>query len=192
MIRFPKIFVICGTPGSGKDILIKAINDLGKHHAIIVPKHTTRKRRTDDGNEMICSDDKNYDMSACEIVYDNYEDKYGINVSQIWAAMLEKSSQVLVVSNIEAINSLKKIFSTNLIFVYVHSEMSADDFGKSQKSEKVDAYTEKRLKKYRDAFEIFLRNYNFFKHVLIYSGSQEDLIDQIFRLLNYYENLKSG
>lgn len=50
----PKLFVIVGNPGSGKDEIIRAVRDLGKLDADVVPKYTTRAQEEDDGSEMIC------------------------------------------------------------------------------------------------------------------------------------------
>ena len=72
------IFVVVGTPGSGKDLLIQAVNDMGLLHCRIVPKHTNRERQADDSNEMICVNDDGYDLENCEIVYTNYNNRYGI------------------------------------------------------------------------------------------------------------------
>ena len=36
----PRIFLVVGSPGSGKDELMTAVNTIGSLHAEIVPKHT--------------------------------------------------------------------------------------------------------------------------------------------------------
>jgi hypothetical protein len=72
MVFTPRLFVIVGTPGSGKDLVIRAVNDMGSHHAQIVPKHTSRKRRRNDGNEMVFHMDPEYDLDGCDIKYENY------------------------------------------------------------------------------------------------------------------------
>lgn len=182
----PKIFLVSGSPGSGKDVLIRAVNDLGKFHAVIIPKHTSRTRRPDDEKEMICVDDPNYDLEHCDITYDNYDDMYGIKTKEIWKVIQKRIYPVIVVSNPNAINKLKEIFNDLIVLLYVHSEKTAEEFKNHENLD--DHYTLKRADKYRDAFNMFLRNYLSFNHVLIYSGSEEDLFDQIFRLFNYYEN----
>lgn len=195
-----RLFVIVGTPGSGKDLLIRAVNDLATQHARIVPKHTSRQRRQDDDDEIICPKDTGYDLEDCDIVYENYGDKYGIKTSQIWEGLGNGIFQVVVVSNVEAINKLRDIFGELVLLVYVHSEVDADDYRRIEAERKSDPeyldteYVERRAKNYKLAFDIFLENYLAFNHVLINSGSSDNLIDQMFRLFRAYEwgNLSSA
>ena len=50
----PKLFIIAGHAKSGKDEIIKAVNDMGRLQASIIRKYTSRRQDSDDGNEMIC------------------------------------------------------------------------------------------------------------------------------------------
>jgi guanylate kinase len=188
MIFTPKIIAVVGTPGSGKDILIRAVEDLGVRHARIVPKHTSRERNPDDGNEMICKGDPDYNLEACDVRYENYETEYGIDCSGIWEGLKKGIFQVIVVSNLNAINQLRERFGHLLILVYVHSEMGADEYQKDETLPGQDSdYVKKRVKGYQIAFNLYLKNYLAFDHVLINSGVPEDLFDQIFRLFRAYE-----
>ena len=184
----PYLVVVVGAPGSGKDLLIRAVNDLGTQHAQIVPKHTSRQRRQDDGNEMICPGDKNYNIEACDIIYENYGDRYGFECSTIWQGLKRGIFQVIVVSDINTINKLKEKFRDIMISVYVHSETNADEYERTEVAFGEDTnYVKQRSKNYRQAFDIFLKNYLAFDHVFIYTGNPEDLFDQIFRLFRAYE-----
>jgi hypothetical protein len=188
MVFTPKLVAVVGTPGSGKDLLIRAVNDLGVQHAQIVPKHTSRLRRADDGNEMICSGDPEYNLEVCDLVYENFGDRYGIECSRIWEGLRNGVFQVVVVSNIDAINRLRERFGELLILVYVHSEIGADEYLKVEAALGQDSsYVKKRVEGYQSAFKLYLKNFLAFDHVLIYSGIQEDLFDQIFRLFRAYE-----
>lgn len=191
MVFTPKLVLVVGTPGSGKDLLIRAVNDLGAQHAQIVPKHTSRTRRPDDGKEMICIGDPEYNLKACDLTYENFGDLYGMETSLIWSGLRKGIFQVAVISNITALNNLKKLFGELVMLVYVHSEMRADEYlnaeaGSDQNSE----YIRKRVEKYHAAHDVYLRNFLAFDHVLIYTGVQEDLFDQIFRLFRAYERLE--
>ena len=75
----PKLYVFIGNPGSGKDKALETIRVQSLLHSIIMPKHTTRKRNEDDGEEMICPDDTLFDMASCDLQYENYGTTYGIN-----------------------------------------------------------------------------------------------------------------
>ena len=191
MIFTPKLVIVVGSPGSGKDLLIRAVNQLGAQHAEIVPKHTSRARRPDDGKEMICLGDRRYNLKGCDVTYKNFGDRYGIESSLVWKGLRRGVFQVAVISNIIAINRLKKLFGDLVLLVYVHSEIGADEYRDSEAgSDPNSSYVRKRAAKYQAAFDVYLRNFLAFDHVLIYSGVQEDLFDQIFRLFRSYERLE--
>jgi guanylate kinase len=182
------LIIIVGTPGSGKDLLIRAVHDLGTQHAQIIPKHTSRNRWDDDGQEMICVGDKDHNLPACDIRYCNYGDEYGIESAKIWEALSKGVFPVVVVSNIEAIDQLHSLYGELVLLVYVHSQMSAEQYRRSEAKYQKDAgYIERRVAEYRCAFDIYLENILAFDHVLINSSLPEDLYDQIFRLFRAYE-----
>jgi ribose 1,5-bisphosphokinase PhnN len=183
----PRVFVVVGGPGSGKDILLRAVRDLGSQHALIVPKHTDREANPDDGDEMICFGQPGYDLENCDVKYKNFKKSYGFKCSLIWAGLRQGVHQVIVVSNIKAINKLKENFGDLLVLLYVHSEINREEF--QHEIENHDkGYIRERLKGFDNAFIDYLNNYNTFRHVLIYAGAPEDLFDQIFRLFRAYEH----
>ncbi len=188
MKRIPRLFVVVGSPGSGKDYLVRAINDMGARHAQIVPKHTSRERRPDDGSEMICPGDQHFALDKCDIVYSNYGDKYGIDSTTIWDGLKTGAFQVLVVSNVDAINKLRLVFGSLMTLIYVHSEVRSDKYTELEaQTGGVNGYVKRRTQGYQTAWKQYLGNYLAFDHVLIYAGAVEDLYDQIFRLFRAYE-----
>lgn len=188
MSATPVIFVVVGTPGSGKDLLIQAVNDMGILHCRIVPKHTDRGRQADDSNEMICCGDLGYDLSGCDLVYRNFDNTYGVKLELIWNQLRSRAAQVIVVSNPAAIDELIAAFGTLVKLVFVHSAMDVEKYRADQLSRgNAKEYVERRVRAYNDALSLYYRNIGRFDHVLIYADSREDLFDQIFRLFTYYE-----
>ncbi|MBN1487119.1 MAG: hypothetical protein JW981_05710 [Anaerolineae bacterium] len=188
LVFLQRLFVVVGTPGSGKDFLIRAVHELGFHQVQIVPKHTSRDRRPSDGDEMICPGDPGYNLSGCDIIYENYGDYYGIDFDKVWRGLRQGVFQVVVVSNIEALDRLREVFGQLMVLVYVHSGMDANEYRDAELVYGGDAnYVERRAEQYRLAFDVYLQNYLAFHHVLINSGVPEDLLDQLFRLIRAYE-----
>ncbi len=186
----PRLFVIVGTPGSGKDLLIRAVNNFGALHADIVPKHTSRARREDDDKEMICLGEPACDLEGCDIEYENYATKYGIKSDGIWRGLRGGRFQVAVVSDLEAIKELERIFGDLVVLVYVHSNVDARKY-QIEEMERGDdvGYVKRRVKEYDRAYRLYLEYFLAFNHVLIYAneGLDEDLYDQIFRLFRAYK-----
>ena len=209
MINYtPKLFLIVGSPASGKDELIRAVSTLGKLHAAIVPKHTTRRWQAGDGDEMICREiiDKNgeyilnpnYHMENCDIQYCNYGTQYGVRSTEIWDGLRAGIHQVLVVSNVNALNALKRIFGGLAIALYIFSDVSKEQYIQNEirklkrKGLSEDTISEEYMRKREENFDmawnLYVDNFMLFDHVFIFAGRDEDLYDQIFRLFRYYEN----
>lgn len=178
------IFVVVGGKYSGKDEIIRGVYDLGGLHAQIIPKYTSREKQPDDGEEILCNYDfikepgsgvykvvtkeknkRNDKESKCDIVYNKNNNYYGIDSSQIWKGLRNHRFQVLVASETEAIDSLKKKFGSLVKLIYIHGQ---DDENSPE-------------------FQMFIRNFDVFDHVLIYESRKEDLYDQLFRLFRAYE-----
>lgn len=206
----PRLFIVVGSPASGKDELISAVNTIGTLHAEIVPKHTERAIRIDDGDEMICKYilngngskvlNEQCDMDGCDIIYRNYGETYGIKTSEIWDKLRDGIIQVAVVGNVDAINKLKDKFGNLAVVIYVYSQIDKKTFRKRE-LEKLnksfenktglesseDDYIKRRVAEFDKAWKIYVDNFMLFDHVLIYAEKQEDLFDQIFRLFKAYE-----
>lgn len=209
----PRIFLVVGSPGSGKDELMTAVNTIGSLHAEIVPKHTSRLQNADDGDEMICRawlgedgkteiENPKWDLDGCDVKYENYGTQYGIKTSVIWDKLRQGIMQVAVVSDSDALNQLKGKFGNLAVVVYVYSQMSREQYREKQIQNKLIpqngtvklelteddlAYIEKRVTDFDKAWQIYVDNFILFDHVLIYADMQEDLFDQVFRLFKAYE-----
>lgn len=187
----PRLIAVAGTPGSGKDELVRAVNDLGVGHAEVVPKHTSRRRRADDGAEMICKGDDGWALDDCDVQYENFGTRYGVDAERIWEGIARGVFQVLVVSNTGALNDLRNRFGGLVLCVYVHSEMREEEFrahaSGGSTSVASDSYVERRVQEYWAAFDVYVANMALFDHVFIHAGPPEDLFDQIFRLFSAYE-----
>ena len=198
----PRLFIVVGNPASGKDELIAAVNVIGSLHAEIVPKHTNRPWRAGDDAEMICCDGPNqaeFDLKNCDIVYTNYGSDYGIKSSYIWGKLKNGISQVLVVSNKDALNKLKKMFGDLAVVIYVYAPITSDEYRaieekKQKDKQKVDpeyvinhSYIDERVHNFDMAWKLYEDNFILFDHVFIYADKREDLFDQIFRLFRAYE-----
>ena len=176
-----RIFIIVGNESSGKDEIIRAIKDLGALHAEAISKYTSRDPKNYDGPEMICQcqfvksvDNLSYEVvkkdgskEICDIVYLRNGNQYGFNSKNIWQGLKRRMFQVIVVSEVEAINKLREIFGGLIVLVYVHSHNSHGNYAE---------------------LSIFVDNFDKFDHVLIYEDKKEDLFDQVFRLFRAYES----
>lgn len=182
-----RLVVVVGGPGSGKDVLVQGVHDLGGRYAQVVPKHTSRHRRLDDGAEVICCDDESYDLEGCDLVYELHDNRYGLKIDGIWEGLRRGLSQVVVMSEAGAINRLRREFGEMVLLLYIHSNVKPDEFEREVSGFGDRRFVEQRKRDYALAFELFMSNFGAFRHVLIYSEAREDLYDQIFRLFRAYD-----
>jgi ribose 1,5-bisphosphokinase PhnN len=173
-----RLVVVFGTPGSGKDLLIRAVNDLGSQHARIVPKHTSKEWENGDGDEVIYPGEPEHNLDNCDLSYEYLGHRYGVKYGGIWGGLRRGVFQVVSVGNLDAIDRLRDEFGELMLLIYVHSEIDGERRG----LEKGQSLTQHHV-----AFDVYLSQFLAFDHVLINSGVQQDLFDQIFRLFRAYE-----
>jgi hypothetical protein len=184
-----RLFIIVGnTPNeaeNGKDLIIQAVDTMGALHAGIIPKYTSRTKKTDDGNEIVCDcsffelengifevENKSGGKKICDIVYNRNGNYYGFDSKAIWNGLKRGMFQVVVVSEADTINKLKEKFGGLVVLAYVHSH----NMEKNNNERRIE-----------EEFKLFSNNFTSFSHVLIYEDNAEDLYDQIFRLFRAYE-----
>ena len=174
---------MAGNPGSGKDYIAKAAEKIG---CIQVKKHTSRIRNPNDGSEMICSDDREFDLVGCDLKYKNYgETEYGIKTDDIWRNLIfGAKSQVLVCSNIETIKQLKSKFGENVVSLYVHSDITPDEYYiEEAKAASDNKYIKERIKGFQNAHKDYVNNINLYDKCLIYADDQRELLQQFAGIL---------
>lgn len=181
-----KIYVFTGNPGSGKDEALETIRVQGILHSIILPKHTTRNRNIDDGEEMICPDDEGYDMESCDIQYNNFGTTYGINTQELQERLEDGLSSSIVVSNPEALAELRKRFPEEIVNIYMQG-LSKEEYMIKEKDRLEEPYVKKRIAEYDKADQLYYRDWMNFQHVIIDNGDLADLKIQIDTIQRYYE-----
>ncbi len=182
----PKIYVFIGNPGSGKDNALEIIRVQSILHSIIMPKHTTRKREENDGEEMICPEDELFDMDSCDLTYDNYGNTYGINTQELDERLKDGISSSLIVSKPEAIRKLQTKYPNELVTIYIHG-LSKEEYILQKKEHLDDEYVKKHLAEYEQADEFYYNQWLDFNHVIIDNGDSTDVKLQIDNIMTCYE-----
>lgn len=182
----PKIYVFSGNPGSGKDEALEIIRIQGILHSIILPKHTTRHREKNDGEEMICPDDEEFNIESCDLRYNNFGETYGINTEEIEERLKDGISSSIVVSNKDALDELKRKFPEAIVNIYIQG-LSKEEYIIQQKEHLEEDYVKKRICEYEKADELYYNHWLEFNHVIINNGDLSDLKRQIDSIQRYYE-----
>lgn len=181
-----RIYVFTGSPGSGKDDALETVRVQGILHSIIMPKHTTRLRKPDDGEELICSDDKKFNIGLCDLKYENYGSTYGIDTNELRERLEAGISSSLVVSNRSALEALKEKFPEELVTIYIQG-VSKEEYIIQQKEHLDEEYVKRRIQEYEKADELYYNRWLDFNHIIINNGDLGDMRLQIDSIMRYYE-----
>ena len=197
----PVLFVIVGTSGAGKGVLLRSVRDLGESRVTVIPKATSRERKANDGEELVFYPDGRFPR-CYDIVYGNYRGKYGISTGAIWDALAQGKHALLICSNLSnigkdgrpirgfvpAIPTLHRVFGPLMKLVYLYSLVTPQDSEHHQReiaAQDVEDI-EVRKRKIPTVRKYYVDNIGLFHHVLLNVGDPEDLSDQLFRLVLLY------
>ncbi len=186
-MRQPTLFVIVAASGAGKGVLLRSVRDMGERHMIVIPKVTTRRRKTTDGPEMIHV--RRIDRKRYHVVYGNYKSHYGISTEDIYAALRLGRHCMLICSNMKsAIPALKAALGPLMKLVYLYAPPDPESTESNQILIGATDQDETRIRKNKVwvVFRYYVDNISLFDHVLLNVGDPEDLSDQMFRLVQSY------
>lgn len=101
---------------------------------------------------------------------------------------LSKGMPQIFVSNMEQFEIFRNSWPDNTVFMYLHRLVSDHEYRKFQlnKWENNLSEAETRIAEKQKVHESYIENIADFDHVLLNTAYQEDLYDQMFRLLEYY------
>lgn len=188
-VYIPRIFVFSGTPGSGKDAALEVISVSGPLHSVIMPKMTTRKRRPEDGTELICCDDENYNLNLCDLQYQNYGNIYGINTSILKNGLEDGISFSMSISNMQTIKLLQEKFPNHVVPIYIQGQ-KFEDFARLNQDDQSE-YMKRHLSDYNTAYQSYCEHIIDYDRVVIHSGDITDLAKQIIGIISSYESSRN-
>lgn len=127
------------------------------------------------------------------IIYGEEDRLYGCDITDL-EHNLQKNKHhfVIVASEIGVVNALKYLFGDNRVrFVYAHSEISASEF----EANASDITKKQKKKEFKKVLDNYIKHISDYDHVTIYAkakltyeqtSKEEELVDQMFRLLRAY------
>lgn len=178
MSEGPKNFIITltGPSGCGKSYVIERIMDLEQKfalqnidfHPVRVPKYVTRPLRSNEIRDLL--EGKELDVislehisDTCELKYQTYGKKYGLELNTVTSHLEEGKSPVIVINDIRVVEELKKKFPEQVLSLFLFREVPRrDTFLKEAKARGnvAKSETEERFNKataiYRTYIEILV------------------------------------
>lgn len=127
------------------------------------------------------------------IIYGEDDRLYGCDITDLeYNLQMNKHHFVIVASEIGVVNALKYLFGDDRVrFVYAHSEISASEF----EANASDITKKQKKKEFQKILDNYTKHISDYDHVTIYAkakltyeqtSKEEELVDQMFRLLRAY------
>ena len=113
---------------------------------------------------------------------------YAVSSAEIQRNVDENKPQILV-SNMDQFQIFRERWRDNVVFIYLHRLMSENENRIFQINKWSDnpVEAEVRIQEKTRVHNSYIQNIANFDHVLLNTNFQEDLYDQMFRLLEYYD-----
>ena len=182
--RGPVIFLIAAASGAGKRTLMQAMYSLGSKSITVIPKETDRPVQPEDGKEIIAGMSDLQRKYRIHYVFDGKQ--YAVNDSLIWDNLKAGLPQI-VITNMQQFDRFQEIFGKTTVSVYVHATRTKDEIFEHQKRKLGDAKKARaKVEKLEKVHQDYIANIAGFQHVLLNTIEKEDLWDQMFRLIKFY------
>ena len=174
-----KVLILFGAPGSGKSEFIKILNKNFYNNVKVLQKETTRPARKSDGPEILSVKKIS---KKCDFRYVQYDFDYGFSSKDIWNALIENKSVVLIVNDIRSIKILNKKFGNLSLNIYIHSNINKRTIKKLIKNRYPNANntflikdTNTRIEKIKSIHRKYISNTYLFDNAIINIYKQNNL-----------------
>jgi len=193
----PILFFVAAASGSGKRLLMKSIRDvIGVDQVQIIRKEAKRDQKDDDdGSDGMIAIGENGEFSSdLDLRWTFHKGtihkgtEYAVSKHEITANINNNKTQILI-SNTRQIERFKELFDNHVIFLYLHATRSDEDVKRYQYSRcKTIEEADQRIKEIEDVHNSYIENISKFDHVLLNTEFPEDLYEQMFKLIDHYNN----
>ena len=192
----PVLFVVSAASGSGKGMLMESIQDvIGTDQIHIVKKEAKRNPKSEDRRDgMVAIGENGHFSTGFNLKWTFHKGEihkgteYAVCEKEIRDNMATGKFQIFI-SNIGQIERFEKLFGEHAVFLYLHATRSDEDIKKYQNSRCVTKEeADQRIKEIEEVHKSYIENITKFDHVLLNTAFPEDLYEQMFRLVDHYNN----
>jgi guanylate kinase len=191
----PYVITITGPSRAGKsttvDCLLENTNE--NFRPRLVRKFTTRPpRKGEENGEVYCYEGGI--PSECDLVYQRYGERYGLEMRTLVECITEGQSPIVILNDVRAVEDVRSRFGERVRSIFIFRQ---DPLSEEYHQELIESRGEAgkvRFEKARTIYRIYIENIHLFDHVIINSGTREDLgiqVSQIVRSLERDSKLTS-
>lgn len=192
-----RLFIISGTPTSGKTTLINMIRLEPSLNAVVVPKYATRSWRN-------VSDDTQYNATvsdkAFDFTYPYHNNRYGVSVQAIYDILSRGFNGFIIVSPPRIVRQMKQVLGSLATTIYLHSNRAeaelveivtqrrnATGVYRNILTQELDKEVRTRTINMRVVRRQYVENIALYDHVLLNTASQENLLLQLKNIVRAYQ-----
>ena len=189
-----KVLTLTGPSGSGKSTFIREILKYQNliFHPVVIPKYTTRPPRKGEKNA-----EKSFQEaisvqklpSSCDLVYEQYGVRYGVELSSIYSALSKGKSPIIILNDVRAVEDVRVLFGplVHSIFLFRESpSLSKHEVLSKNRGVTDEETARKRFEKAQSIYRIYIENIHLFDHVVLNHGSKHDLRRQVKQIVNAF------
>lgn len=176
-------FVVFGTSGAGKSILMDILHKINPN-ITINKKDSTRKPRISESKKgsIDLRFVKHLKKEDYDVIYHKYSNFYGIRRDTMLKAFQNKEIHFIIIRDIHAIQQFKYMYpDAKAIFIHTdHSQIPK----RLQMREGIDF--DERVKRIKDEFNEYVENNTLFDHVVVNFWDLKDAQKQLQNIINSY------
>lgn len=192
----PVIFVVAAASVAGKGTLLETIGDTSEKSVIsIITKQAKREPKSKDKRDgmIAIGKDGKFDKEF-DIQWEFHKNKstgkgtkYAISSKQI-SDNIEIGCSQIVISNTDQFEMFKQKYGDRVVFIYLNRLQSREDKEKYLLEHETLKDAQDKLSESDEVYENYIDKLVEFDHVLLNTSFQEDLYEQIFTLIEHYNN----
>jgi guanylate kinase len=180
-----RVITITGPSGAGKSTTVQYLLALADRNfrPALVPKYTTRSPRDDDRGEVICADAI---PEECDLVYELYAVRYGLQLSTVFDLIMKGLSPVIILNDIRAVEDVRNSWRGLVRSVFIYREVPSLAKYRAlveKRGVKNEMESMLRYQKAQAIYRLYIENIHLFDHVILNSGSFEDLEAQVKQIV---------
>ncbi len=175
------VVTLTGAAHCGKSTIGNMFMDFADEafNPIRMKKYTTRKARANDDDVKSVANIPR----QCDLVYEQYGIRYGIELEEIYHALEEGETPIIVINDIRAVEDLKAVFGSLVISIFLYRRAAVyEEFYDEERARASDRATEAdiektaktRYEKAQAIYRIYIENIQLFDRVILNPFNRKD------------------